>query len=134
MNGDIKKRWQLIIFIITITIIWSVFTALGGIIYIKICIKSEKPDEKYIRMKEINDKESLIGLSREEVKEVLGEPNMKYDFPKYKDVYRYDAGIKEKGLFVGNICVIFDCTDAYALNVGFDENDKVKSTSIQFVP
>ena len=35
---------------------------------------SEKPDKVYTKMKELNDSEKLIGLSKEEVIELLGEP------------------------------------------------------------
>ena len=35
---------------------------------------SEKPDKDYTKMKELSDSEKLIGLSKEEVIELLGEP------------------------------------------------------------
>ena len=42
-------------------------------------IKSEKGDELYVKMKELNDNQSLIGLSLEEVVELLGKPKYEYN-------------------------------------------------------
>lgn len=39
---------------------------------------SEKPDKVYTEMKEINDSERLIGMSKDEVVVLLGEPSQIY--------------------------------------------------------
>lgn len=71
-------------------------------------------------MKEINDSKRLIGLSKEQVIQLLGKPRGKEE----KDVYYYDAGNITDYLFFGEI-------DSYELKIIFDENDKVKYTSIK---
>ena len=56
---------------------------------------SEKPDEIYTKMKELNDSEKLIGLSKEQVVELLGEPQKN----SRDDLYTYDAGTLTNYLF-----------------------------------
>ena len=41
--------------------------------------KTETPDDLYTEIKEMNDDQSLIGLSSEEVIKLLGEPEHKYN-------------------------------------------------------
>ena len=41
--------------------------------------KFEKPNELYIKMQEFNNNQSLVGLSKEEVIELLGEPESEYN-------------------------------------------------------
>ena len=49
------------------------------LIFIGICVlEKECSDELYIKMSAINDNKILIGLSEEEVVELLGEPRHKY--------------------------------------------------------
>ncbi len=96
-------------------------------------IKDERPNDLYVEMKEINDNQSLIGLSKEQVVIMLGKPVHEYNSDD-NTIYRYDAGNIGKGLFFGNKAILFDSYDGYELNVVFNENDRVKSTSIQFVP
>ena len=79
---------------------------------------SEKPDKVYTEMKELNDSEKLIGLSKEEVIELLGEPIVTSD-----NMYIYDAGTLTNYLFLGEIT-------SYDLFIWFDENDIVRSTEI----
>ncbi len=79
---------------------------------------SEKPDKVYTEMKELNDSEKLIGLSKEEVIELLGEPIITSD-----NKYTYDAGTLTNYLFLGE-------RESYDLFIWFDENDIVKSTEI----
>ena len=71
-----KKKLMLIVFVFIIIII-----TLGGLLYIgiRMNIKSEKGDELYVKMKELNDNQSLIGLSLEEVVELLGKPKYEYN-------------------------------------------------------
>ena len=80
---------------------------------------SAKPDKVYTEMKKINDSERLIGLSKDEVVTVLGEPLRKYD-----DRYIYDAGTTTCYLLFGG-------RDFYNIFINFDENDKVESTKIE---
>ena len=80
---------------------------------------SEKPDKVYTKMKELNDSEKLIGLSKEEVIKLLGEPQKK----SRDNLYIYDAGTLTNYLFLGE-------RESYDLFIWFDENDIVKSTEI----
>lgn len=80
---------------------------------------SEKPDKVYTKMKELNDSEKLIGLSKEEVIKLLGEPQKN----SRENLYIYDAGTLTNYLFLGE-------RDFYDLFIWFDENDIVKSTEI----
>lgn len=80
---------------------------------------SEKPDEIYTKMKELNDSEKLIGLSKEQVVELLGEPQKN----SRDDLYTYDAGTLTNYLF-------FEERESYDLFIRFDENYIVKSTEI----
>ena len=79
------------------------------------------PDNTYTKIKKINDSEKLMGLSKEEVITQLGKPE---STGVNDSVYRYDAG--EKTSYVG-----FGGHTYYKLYVEFDENSKVKSTSIE---
>lgn len=79
---------------------------------------SERPDDTYVKMKEMDDNKSLIGLSKEQVEELLGEKK-----DKNKDVYYYDAGKITDYIASDNTFYVF--------KIYFDENDIVKSTSIK---
>ena len=88
--------------------------------------KDERPDNLCTEMNEINDNKSLIGMSKEQVIELLGEPE--YKINKENIHYRYDAGSLDKGLFLFNTAILFDCSYGCKLWVNFDENGKVKHT------
>ena len=90
--------------------------------YSFISYESAKPDEQYIEMNEINDNQSLIGLSKEQVVELLGKPDHAED----EGTYYYDAGKVTNYLLLG-------LRDFYELRVVFDENNIVISTSIRKV-
>ena len=81
---------------------------------------SEKPDKVYTEMKEINDSKRLIGLSKDDVAILLGDPLYTYN-----NMYLYDAGTTTNYFFFGE-------KEFYDLFVSFDENDRVKSTKIDF--
>ena len=49
---------------------------------------SARPNKVYVKMKEISDSQSLIGLTKEQVIELLGEPYGDKDL----DTYYYEAG------------------------------------------
>lgn len=87
----------------------------------------EKTDDLYIQMKEINDSQRLIGLSKEQVVILLGEPMKQYSTDK-ENTYRYNAGVIYRETFFtkeGN---------GYILIINFDETDRVKSTSMKYIP
>ena len=113
--------------ILTITII------LLCIFIVLINIKDEKPNELYIEMSEINNNQELIDLSKEEVVELLGIPKYEYN-EEDCTIFRYNAGNIGKGIYFFNKAIFFDCYDVYVLEVVFNEDNKVKSTSIQYVP
>lgn len=111
-NKDFK------IFIYAITIIVCII-ACRNLGYPLMQYLSEKPDKVYTEMKELNDSEKLIGLSKEEVIELLGEPLKS----SRDNLYIYDAGTLTNYLFLGE-------RESYDLFIWFDENDIVKSTEI----
>ena len=90
----------------------------------------ERTDYLYREMKEISDNETLIGLSKEEVVNILGEPIDKYESGQNKEVYCYNAGKLDKGIFWGNKAILFDCSYGCELKVVFNEKDKVEYTSM----
>ena len=98
--------------IYAVIIIFCVSVGHSTILYL-----SAKPDKVYTEMKRINER--LIGLSKEEVITLLGEPLHKYD-----NFYIYDAGEITNYLLFGG-------RDFYDFFIRFDENDKVKSTEIE---
>ena len=100
---------------------------------ILINLKKEKPSDLYIEMSEINDSQKLIGLSEEEVIVLLGEPKYEYD-EENNTIFRYNAGNIGKGLYLFNKAIFFDSYDSYVLEVFFNEDNKVKSTILQYVP
>lgn len=100
---------------------------------ISISIKKEKPNDLYIEMSEINNNQQLIDLSKEEVIELLGMPKYEYNEDGCT-IFRYNAGNIGKGLYLFNKAIFFDCYDVYILEVVFNEDNKVNSTNIQYVP
>ena len=107
---------------------------LGGLSYVvlRVNIKSEKGDELYVKMKEINDNQSLIGLSSEEVVELLGKPEYEYEYKhgEKKKQYMYYAGEIIKEPILGNTIAF----DSYQMDVFFNDNDKAEQTSMTIIP
>ena len=96
-------------------------------------IKYERPDDLCKEMTEISDNQSLVGLSKEEVEQVLGKP--KYEFnDETRNLYAYYAGTLDKGSFLGNTTILFDCAYGCELRIVFDESDKVEYTSVELIP
>ena len=91
--------------------------------------KSETPDNTYARIKEINDSQSLIGLSSEEVINLLGEPEDEYNSGENKQ-YVYSAG----NIFKESYWGFSYSHDYYEFRISFDENDKVENTSMKLIP
>ncbi len=115
LNGK-DKNSKIFIYSIIIIVCILVCRNLG---YPVMLYLSEKPDKVYTKMKELNDSEKLIGLSKEEVIELLGEPQKN----SRENLYIYDAGTLTNYLFLGE-------KEFYDLFIWFDENDIVKSTEI----
>lgn len=117
----VKKNEKFKLFIYAIIIFFCVLVSmrLGNSFLL---YASAKPDEQYTEMNEINDNQSLIGLSKEQVIALLGKPRGKEDI----DVYYYDAGTITNYLFFGEM-------DFYELRIIFDENNIVKATVIKQV-
>lgn len=123
-----KKEIKFIISITAFTVIFTVLIyLLGGFIF----KERERFDNLYLKMEEINVNNSLVGLSKGEVVELLGEPMEIYEYSNMdREVYTYSAG----NIYVGIIW--FDHNIAtkkhfYILSVDFDETGKVKSTSMK---
>lgn len=114
-----NKKFKALIYVIVILVCGYVSIKVG---YSFLLYASAKPDKLYTEMKEINESERLIGLSKEQVIELLGKPRGDED----KDVYYYDAGKVTNYLFFGEM-------DFYELRIIFDENDIVEYTSIKEV-
>lgn len=86
--------------------------------------ESHKPDKIYVEMKEINENQSLIGLSKEQVVELLGKPRNEYSSGKDKKVYCYNTGKISDRIFSKE-------SKFYDLRIVLNENDKVESTYMQ---
>ncbi len=121
-----KKRLKWIGVILAIIIGFSIY-----MIFSEVTSGKERPDEQYIKMYEIDINNSLVGLSKDEVVELLGEPVEIYT---YSDkVYMYNAGNVYEGLIFG-YRNFWTTKRHYVLYINFEETDKVKSTRIQERP
>ena len=110
---------------ILIVIIILLITFLLFITLIKI---NDKPSEYYSKMKQINDSKSIVGLSKDEVENKLGEPGK---IKETENMYLYDAGTLFRDVTFVNHYDLWVKTYYYVLFVYFDENDIVKSTSLK---
>ncbi len=85
----------------------------------------ERPSEQYVKMEEINHNKNLIGLSEEQVIELLGKPIKIYTYNNIdKKVYMYSAGYITEGTR----------KHSYVLKVIFEGTDKVTSTVLKERP
>lgn len=92
--------------------------------------KNDTPSDLYTEIKEIDDNQSLIGLSSEEVIKLLGEPQNEYESREGKKEYVYSAGNIFKESYWG-----YSYThEYYDFYVFFDENNKVVNTSMKLIP
>ena len=107
------------------TLIIMVILLYGTIIIAN--FKTETPDNLYTEIKEMNDDQSLIGLSSEEVIKLLGEPKHEYSSGEDKKRYIYSAGEIFKESYWGYSY----SHEYYVFYVSFDENDKVENTFIK---
>jgi len=113
-----EKKFKILIYAVIIILCVLVFRYVG---YSFMTYMSAKPDKVYSEMKEINDSEELIGLSKDEVITLLGKPKENRD----DNLYIYSAGKTTNYFFFGE-------REFYDLFIWFDENDRVKSTKIDF--
>ena len=103
------------------------------IISICVCIvlsnyRNETIDEKYIKLNEIVNNESLIGLSEDEVVELLGKPGYIDTDPRQGfTFYEYGAGTIYEEWFWGKCYK----TKYYRLTILFDKNGIAKIASIK---
>ena len=111
-----NKIFKFFIYTIIVILCVFIFRYLG---YSVMLYLSEKPDKIYTEMQEINDSKELIGLSKEEVIALLGEPMESST----DSMYVYDAGTLSNYLLLGE-------REFYDFFIFFDKNDKVKSTKI----
>lgn len=116
---------KILIIIIIILCILLVFITL-------IHIKADRPNDLYIKMKRINDSQSMIGLSKEQVVELLGEPRKTHKSSNTdEEVYLYNAGHIFKEITWRDRFTLWAKTYYYVFSVNFDKTDKVKSTLIE---
>ena len=86
--------------------------------------------DSYIEINEMVDNKKLIGLLEEEVIELLGEPRYRYIGIDNTPNYTYSAGTTSKKHFWSSEYN----RKVYDLNIGFDENGKVKYVHIKECP
>ena len=115
---DVFSRILIVIIILLITFL----------LFITLIKFNDKPSEYYSKMKQINDSQSIVGLSKNEVENKLGEPGK---IKETENMYLYDAGTLFRDVTFVNHYDLWVKTYYYALFVYFDENDIVKSTSLK---
>ena len=115
---DIFGRILIVIIILLITFL----------LFITLIKFNDKPSEYYSKMKQINDSKSIVGLSKDEVENKLGEPEK---IKETENMYLYDAGTLFRDVTFVNHYDLWVKTYYYVLFVYFDENDIVKSTSLK---
>lgn len=108
-----------------------VLIVLLSIFIIVINIRHEEPNNLYIQMKQRNDNKSLVGLSKEQVAKLLGEPAKTHENTKInKDIYKYHAGQVVIKITLGKHTMWRE-TYWYILYINFDETNKVESTEMK---
>lgn len=112
----------------TIKIVMIMVILLYAIVIIG-TFETETSDGKYKKFKEINDNQSLIGVSTEEVIKVLGKPENEYGEEKEKR-YEYYSGKMTKKSYWGFLA----SSEYYEFYIAFDESGKVKSTLMRLIP
>lgn len=118
MNTDKKIKILIYAIVLIFCVVISRNLGYSFMLYI-----SAKPDKVYVKMNEINDNQNLIGLSKEEVIELLGKPKYERN-SENRITYIYDAGKITNYFFLGEM-------EFYELIIVLDENNKVISTSIK---
>ena len=118
--NSIRKIFKIIVIVITLL---CVFIMLNN-------YRDETPDNLYTEMKEIDNNQNLIGLSKEVVVTLLGKPEDETTNRDGKRIYEYFAGTIRKEWFWGK-CY---STEYYEFSILFNENDKVEHTYIKLTP
>ena len=121
-----KKKIKWICIVLVVIFGFSIY-----IIANEITSGKEQQDEQYTKMKEIEHSNNLIGLSSEQVIELLGKPVEIYTYD--DKVYMYNAGNIYKGLIFGHRN-FWTTKQNYVLYISFEETDIVKTTKIQELP
>lgn len=117
-----NKFLQMLIYLVIVVVCACVLTYISFSI---LSYLSAMPDKTYVKMQEIHEEQSFIGLQKEEVTSLLGEPKYKFN-DKDDNYYIYNAGT------VTNM-LVFGETNIYELTVYFDENDKVERTTLKYI-
>ena len=126
-----KRSKKFIISIIVFTLIITIVLCVVSNILFK---ERENYNNLYLKMEEIDNNDSLIGKTKEDVIRTLGEPSNTYEYEKTGiEVYTYSAGIKYVGVIWGDINIA-TTKHYYIFRVEFDETDKVKETSMKEEP
>lgn len=93
----------------------------------------EKPNEAYIKMKKFSNDKNTIGLTKEQVTELLEEPESKC-CDENKNLFSYDAGNVFRYV-AWRQHTLWAHTSYYVFLINFDQTDKVESTIIkEYVP
>ena len=103
---------------------------LGLILIATSNIKFERCIDLYSKMKELDDNQKLIGLSKKEIITMLGEPMERYSNENH---YWYNAGNIYKGLILGDHNILTE-SYWYVLNIIFDDVNIVEFTEMIYVP
>ena len=109
----------------------AIFALLCVLIFVQSFVLDKNMYTKnlYKESNKIENNNTPIGTSEEEVIDLLGEPQFKKEVGGLKH-YTYNAGITvKKSIFVGEYQ-----TRYYDLQITFDENSKVRGTNIQQIP
>lgn len=122
-----RKDKKFIIFMIIAAIIIAISMYFLGNFLFK---ERQNPDELYLEMKQYDSNNNLIGLSKEEVVILLGEPDNITEYKGNTLYYTYNAGILYEGVIWGKHN-IFTTKHYYRFSIDFDEDGKVESTSMR---
>ena len=122
-----RKNKKFIILMIIVAIIIALLMCFLGDFLFK---ERQNPDNLYLEMEQYDDNNSLIGLSKEKVAILLGEPDGTTEYKGNTLYYTYNAGILYEGVIWGKYN-IFTTKHYYDLLIEFDEDGKVESTSMR---
>lgn len=120
-----NKKVKILICIMIVLFCGNVSTRIVGPMVLE---EKEEPDELYVQMKDLNDNQRLVGLSKEYVVKLFGEPIYELN-DRGLDEYTYSAGS-----IMSNYLFIFGERKYYELRIFFDEYGEVKFTSMHESP
>ncbi len=122
VKTNLSKRSKLSQTLIYLVIVILCTGIVAGISLTVLSYISEMPDRTYEKMQEVYEEQRLIGLTKEEVTNLLGEPKYTYKDAE-EDFYVFDAGE----------IVHFFSVDTYKLTVYFDTDNKVERTTLKYI-